>query len=55
LGPTESAEFFRDYEPSNTIYLQYSAIRRWRRVNEWFNQYAHEAQEQIFQKTILVE
>jgi hypothetical protein len=30
-----------DYEPSNTIYLQHSAIRRWRRVNEWFRQYAH--------------
>ncbi len=54
-GPTASAKFFRDFEPSNTIYLQYSDIRRWRRVNEWFNQYAHEATEQIFQKTILIE
>jgi hypothetical protein len=23
-----------------TTYLQYSDIRRWRRVNEWFEQYA---------------
>ena len=28
------------FEPSNTIYLQYSEIRRWRRVNEWFSHYA---------------
>lgn len=34
LGPTESAAFFRDYEPTNIIYLQHSNIRRWRRVNE---------------------
>ena len=29
------------YEPSNAIHLQHTAIRRWRRVNEWFSQYAH--------------
>ena len=40
LTKTVSPEFFRDFEPSNTIYLQYSDIRRWRRVNEWFRQYA---------------
>ena len=28
------------FEPSNIIYLQYTDIRRWRRVNEWFSQYA---------------
>jgi hypothetical protein len=44
LGLTTKAEYVRDYEPSNTIYLQYSEIRRWRRVNEWFNQYAHTVQ-----------
>ena len=41
LASTASAEYIRDYEPSNTIYLQYSDIRRWRRVNEWYKQYAH--------------
>jgi len=43
-----------DYEPTNTIYLQYSAIRRWRRVNEWFRQYApYGAEEQVFGKGVL--
>jgi hypothetical protein len=50
LGPKATLETFRPkldqsknighFEPSNTIYLQYSEIRRWRRVNEWFSQYA---------------
>ena len=44
LGSKPNAEFFRDYEPSNTIYLQYSDIRRWRRVSEWYKQYAHTVQ-----------
>lgn len=44
LAPTAHAEYFRDYEPSNTIYLQYSDIRRWRRVSEWYKQYAHTVQ-----------
>jgi len=43
-APTAHAEYFRDYEPSNTIYLQYSDIRRWRRVSEWYKQYAHGVQ-----------
>jgi hypothetical protein len=41
LEPTAHAEYVRHYEPSNTIYLQYSDIRRWRRVSEWYKQYAH--------------
>ena len=41
LNQTKSTGYF---EPSNTIYLQYSDIRRWRRVNEWFRQYAHEVE-----------
>jgi hypothetical protein len=43
------------YEPTNTIHLQYTSIRRWRRVDEWFKQYAHEADNQMFQKMILIE
>ena len=50
LEPKTTLETFRPkldqsknighFEPSNTIFLQYSTIRRWRRVNEWFSQYA---------------
>ena len=43
-APTAHAEYFRDYEPSNIVYLQYSDIRRWRRVSEWYKQYAHTVQ-----------
>ena len=44
LTKAANAEYFRNYEPSNTIYLQYSDIRRWRRVSEWYKQYAHGVQ-----------
>ena len=44
LTKIANAEYFRNFEPSNTIYLQYSDIRRWRRVSEWYKQYAHTVQ-----------
>ena len=38
-----------NYEPTNIIHLTYTEIRRWRRVNEWFNQYAPAgAEDQIY-------
>ena len=53
FSPTQSPEYFRDYQPSNAIYTNYSDQRRWMRVKEWFSQYAQGAEEKIFEKEIL--
>ena len=52
FAATENPGHFRDYEPSNAIYLNTCEWRRWVRVKEWFNQYAQGAEEQILEKGV---
>jgi len=42
--PKTLKRYFSTYEPTNAIYTNTSDFRRWCRVTEWFNKFAHGAE-----------
>ena len=44
---------YLEYQPSNISYVYNSNLWRWRRVNEWFNEYERATNEKMIPKNIL--